>query len=917
MEHEYMGIVESVGKNVTKVKPGDRVVASFQISCGTCRFCSQKLSSQCERTNDSSIANAMYGHRTAGVLGYSHFAGGYAGGQAEFVRAPFADVNLLVVPEGVSDERALFLSDVLPTSYHCVVDTGVYPGDTVGIWGMGPIGLFAAKWAFLKGAKRVIAIDSVPWRLSYAASKIPNIETLNFSTVKSVPGALKEMAPGGLDVALECAAGEYPKSMLHKVEIAVGLETDSADVLNEMISSVRPFGRIGITGLYTGFVNHLNIGAIMQTGIRFIGNGQAPVLKYWQEILNDYIIPGKIDPNMMISHRIPLNEMAELYAKFDARDEKDGLMKPAQPQVHVRAPPKETLNLQIATEELRVAAAKPHPEPKPSNRARLHVVHGTAQRLHPHHPRAASAARPTSAIVVPSSAAERIGRVEGREAVGEDEGQVLRRDSAAAVTDPNRDGAGRLGFHHREHFGFKSVALDIRPRAADADAFDCAVVIVSAGFEHPREGGLRAETRRGGGGCRPLVIAAVGVGVAVVVFHARGGDGDDDRLIDIAVLDCRAEGVFEQLGHDVLEMAGDVCELGIGHAIDDDGGADAVAEVADVADKVSAVADDAGRIEVGIDRADEGCRVRGARVGAGEGPAIVGEGIVVEGEVLLGEEAGADTGAEVLVEKVGDDLRGDVALALGEAAGEDGDGVAVGVDDLGEDVVEAGFLFEGGGEVVLGEGQQQAQGVQVVVVDLGDVGVRDDDVGEVAEGDDAAGEADGEDTQGEGGRGEELVRGQWGFAEADEVGEGERVQGQGGELDDLTDGVRDLTEGEPGEPPEDDDGDDGDDDDDWATGEDDAADDGDDNGRDEVARCEMAMRRRGEMTAERDEGRRQLQQRRAPRERAGAMATVSTAGNGSCGGRYLQMSSSSSSSCRGGGGGRESGDADVGFDWKV
>ncbi|KAF3256457.1 hypothetical protein TWF192_001881 [Orbilia oligospora] len=276
--HEYMGIVEAVGPSVKNIKPGDRVVASFQISCGTCRFCVQKLSSQCERTNNSSVANAMYGHRTAGVLGYSHFAGGYAGAQAEYVRAPFADVNLLVLPDNVTDERALFLSDVIPTSYNCVQDTGIYEGDTVGIWGMGPIGLFAAKWAFVKGAKRVIAIDSVAWRLEYAKSKIAQVETIDFSKVKSVPEEINKIAPGGLDVALECAAGEYPKSILHKIETAIGLETDSSDTLNEMILSVRPYGRIGITGLYTGYTNHLNIGAIMQTGIRLIGLYQDIVL---------------------------------------------------------------------------------------------------------------------------------------------------------------------------------------------------------------------------------------------------------------------------------------------------------------------------------------------------------------------------------------------------------------------------------------------------------------------------------------------------------------------------------------------------------------------------------------------------------------------------------------------------------------
>lgn len=325
--HEYMGVVHEVGPNIKKVKVGDRVVASFQIACGECRFCVQKLSSMCERTNSSSVANAMYGHRTAGMLGYSHLTGGYAGGQAEYVRMPFGDVNLLRIPDGVSDEQALYLSDVLPTSYNCVVDTAIYGGETVGIWGLGPIGLFCAKWCFLKGAKRVICIDSVEWRLQYVKDRIPEVELLNFANVKSVPEELKKIAPGGLDVALECAAGEYPKSLLRKAEFALGLETDTSEILNEMILSVRPFGRIGITGVYAGFTNHFNIGAIMQTGIRLIGNGQAPVHKYWEEILNDYIIPGKIDPNMMISHRIPIEEMDELYKRFDKRDEKDGLMK--------------------------------------------------------------------------------------------------------------------------------------------------------------------------------------------------------------------------------------------------------------------------------------------------------------------------------------------------------------------------------------------------------------------------------------------------------------------------------------------------------------------------------------------------------------------------------------------------------------
>lgn len=151
---------------------------------------------------------------------------------------------------------------------------------------MGPVGLFAAKWAFVKGARRVIAIDNVAWRLEYARSKIPELETLDFSKVKSVSKEIQDMAPGGLDVALECAAGEYAKSILHKVETAIGLETDSSDTLNEMIVSVRPYGRIGITGLYTGFTNHLNIGAIMQTGIRLIGSFSSPTQRSYFDKTN-------------------------------------------------------------------------------------------------------------------------------------------------------------------------------------------------------------------------------------------------------------------------------------------------------------------------------------------------------------------------------------------------------------------------------------------------------------------------------------------------------------------------------------------------------------------------------------------------------------------------------------------------------
>jgi len=324
--HEFCGVVDNVGPNVHNVKPGDRVVASFHIACGNCRYCKEGLSSMCDRTNGSEVENVLHGQRIAGVFGYSHLTGGYAGGQAEYVRVSYGDINLLKLPDDVPDEKGLYLSDVLCTSYHCVHDTGVYNGNTVAIWGLGPIGLFAAIFAFQAGASRVIGIDN-NWRLAYAKSKLPKLECLDFSKVdskKGVSGTIQEMVPGGVDVALECAAGEFTKGWLHTVEVAVGLETDTSETLNEMILSVRKFGRCGITGVYSGFTNHLNIGSLMQRGIRLIGNGQAPVQKYWKDILQ-MIRNNEVDPLMMVTHRISLEDAEIAYQKFDKKE--DGIVK--------------------------------------------------------------------------------------------------------------------------------------------------------------------------------------------------------------------------------------------------------------------------------------------------------------------------------------------------------------------------------------------------------------------------------------------------------------------------------------------------------------------------------------------------------------------------------------------------------------
>ncbi|PTB52202.1 hypothetical protein M431DRAFT_90781 [Trichoderma harzianum CBS 226.95] len=328
--HEFCGIVEKVGPGSRKRKVGERVVASFQIGCGECFYCQKKLSSLCERTNGSLSEHALYGRRTAGMFGYSHFTGGFAGGQAEFVRVPYGDVNLLPLPDDVPDEVGLYLLDVLCTSWNAVVDTGVQPGDTVAVWGGGPVGQMAVEFAVVNGAKRVILIDGGQgrWRLDFVKTKVPQLETIDYTALpkgETVVSVLKKMCDGrGPDVAIECAAGEYSKTLSHSLQRAVGLENDTPELVNEMIESVRGFGSCGVTGIYTGYCNGFNIGSLMETGIRLIGNGQAPVHKYWEQLLV-LIQQEKIRPLDMVSHRFRLEDMVKVYDLFNHRA--DGMQK--------------------------------------------------------------------------------------------------------------------------------------------------------------------------------------------------------------------------------------------------------------------------------------------------------------------------------------------------------------------------------------------------------------------------------------------------------------------------------------------------------------------------------------------------------------------------------------------------------------
>jgi threonine dehydrogenase-like Zn-dependent dehydrogenase len=267
--------------------------------------------------------NALYGHRFAGLFGYSHFAGGFAGGQAEYVRVPFAEFNLLPLPDSVPDERALYLSDVVCTSYHACKRAHIKPGSVVGIWGLGPIGLLCAQWCQVMGAGRVIGVDHVKDRLSFARKRL-GIETVDYDEGDTVDQMLK-LVPGGLDRTIDCAAFRYAKGILHRVERALALETDTSEIVNEQIKCVKKFGRIVLIADYAGLTNHFNIGAVMEMGISLIGGGQAPVQKYWNMLLKDYILTKKFDPTTILTHRFSLDEFGDLYQAFDQK--KGGILK--------------------------------------------------------------------------------------------------------------------------------------------------------------------------------------------------------------------------------------------------------------------------------------------------------------------------------------------------------------------------------------------------------------------------------------------------------------------------------------------------------------------------------------------------------------------------------------------------------------
>jgi threonine dehydrogenase-like Zn-dependent dehydrogenase len=326
--HEPMGTVVEVGSAVTKLKRGDRVVVPFVIACGNCFFCNKQLFSCCDKSNPSpKVAQKAMGHSPAAAFGYSHVLGGFAGGQAEYLRVPFADVGPIKIESDLQDEQVLFLSDIFPTGYMAAENAEIEPGDTVAVWGCGPVAQFAIQSAWMFGAGRVIAIDRVPERLALAAH-LGKAETINFEN-DHVYEALQEKTSGrGPDRCIDavgCEAHSFGSidAILDKAKKMAKIGTDRAHALREAIYCCRKGGTVSIPGVYVGLVDMLPMGAAMNKGLT-LKMGQTHVQKYLQPLL-DKIQAGAIDPSLIITHRLKLDEGPAAYKTF--RDKKDGCIK--------------------------------------------------------------------------------------------------------------------------------------------------------------------------------------------------------------------------------------------------------------------------------------------------------------------------------------------------------------------------------------------------------------------------------------------------------------------------------------------------------------------------------------------------------------------------------------------------------------
>ncbi len=327
--HEFMGIVEEVGPAVKNLKRGDRVVVPFTIACGNCLFCKKDLWSLCDNTNpNAQIAETMYGYSGSALFGYSHIYGGYAGGQAQYVRVPFADVGPIKIENDLPDEKVLFLSDIYPTGYMGAENANIQPGDTVAVWGCGPVGLFAIASAYMMGAEKVIAIDRFPERLKLARDYC-GATTIDYSDDDVViVEALRDLTGGiGPDCCIDAVGMEAHSDTLigtyDKVKQALMLETDRPFVLRQAFQAIRKGGTLSIPGVYGGVLDKVNFGAAFGKGIH-MSMGQTHMHKYLKPLLKS-IEEGKIDPTFMISHRAGIEEVPAMYKMW--RDKKEQVTK--------------------------------------------------------------------------------------------------------------------------------------------------------------------------------------------------------------------------------------------------------------------------------------------------------------------------------------------------------------------------------------------------------------------------------------------------------------------------------------------------------------------------------------------------------------------------------------------------------------
>ncbi|MEA0564510.1 zinc-dependent alcohol dehydrogenase [Lysinibacillus irui] len=312
--HEPMGIVEEVGSDVTKVKKGDRVILPFNVSCGDCFYCNNAMESQCDHSNDN------LGVDSGGYVGFTQRYGNYPGGQAEFLHVPYGNFMPFVIPDSceLEDEALLFLSDIVPTAYWSVENAGVKKGDTVVVLGCGPVGLLTQKFAWMKGAKRVIAVDYISYRLAHA-KKMNNVEIINLDDYDEVAFYIREITKGGADVVIDCVGMDGKKTPLEAIGQKMKVQGGTLSPLRIAMDAVRKFGTIQITGVYGAKYNQFPLGHLFERNIS-LKMGQAPVIHLMPKLF-DLITAGKFDPTDIITHKLPLEEASKAYQLFSNRED--------------------------------------------------------------------------------------------------------------------------------------------------------------------------------------------------------------------------------------------------------------------------------------------------------------------------------------------------------------------------------------------------------------------------------------------------------------------------------------------------------------------------------------------------------------------------------------------------------------------